>query len=892
MSKSSPAERTHARDVRRLTAAQVVHRCAPADFSFVDTTELEPLKRGIIGQPRAIEAMEFGLAMTSPGYNLFLSGPTGTGKTTYAETKVREEARKRPSPSDWCYVYNFDEPDRPTALEFPPGQGARFCKDMEQLVEEARSEIRRAFDSEEYESRRLALIQKGEREAAGIWQALEDEARAMRFIVQRAPTGIMTAPLSPLGKPYSPEQYEVLPDEQKEKLASAGQELRGRVNDALRRIRHVEQQTRDALRRMEQETGRFAVEHLFQSLKDCYSAFPRVRAYLDRVQADMIDHLESIRADGRDGEAAANPLLWAAGRGKANVFLRYQVNLFVSNGQAEGAPVVVETSPTYYNLVGRVEYEGELGTLRTNFTMVKPGALHRANGGYLIIQARDLLMNQMAWPALKRALKTGQVSIENLGELHGVVATTSLRPEPIPLNVKVILIGSPWLYQLLFYNDEDFRKYFKVKVDFDSQMPRSNENELYYAAFIASRCETDGLPPFDASAVARVIEYSSRLAGHREKLSTRFNEIAEIVAEAGMWARREGAAVVEDRHVQHALDAKVYRSNQIEERILEMIRRGTLLVDVDGGAVGQINGIAVLRTGDYTFGKPVRITARSFLGGRGVINIEREADLSGRIHNKGVLILSHYLGGKFAQNKPLALSASLAFEQSYDEVEGDSASAAELYTLLSELSGLPIEQGIAVTGSINQKGELQPIGGVNEKIEGFFHACTVKGLTGRQGVLIPRANMDDLMLKPEVVEAIEDHRFHVWAIDNVEEGIEMLTGVPAGEADENGFYPEDTVFGLVDRRLEDMAVRQVRFAREAASRRGSGANGSDAEQGDNDDGGAPAGKKSDEDPRDRAPEEPKVPPAPEVPGSPDVPEPPAGEHDEEEKTEQEDGTSR
>lgn len=884
MNQPSPAQGADLRAARRLTAEQVLHRCSPSKFSFVDTRQLEPLKRGIIGQPRAVEAMEFGLAMSSPGYNLFMSGPTGTGKTTYAETKVREEARGRPSPSDWCYVYNFDEPDRPTALEFPPGQGARFCKDMEQLVEEARTEIRRAFDSEEYESRRLALIQQGEREAANIWHALEDEARAMRFIVQRAPTGIITAPLSPLDKPYSQEQYAVLPEEQKEKLSLAGQELRGRVNDAIRRIRHVEQETRDALRHMERETGRFAVEHLFQSLKERYGEFPRVQAYLDRVQADMIDHLESIRADGRDGDMVANPLMLAAGRSRANVFLRYQVNLFVSNGQAEGAPVVVETNPTYYNLVGRVEYEGELGTLRTNFTMVKPGALHRANGGYLIIQARDLLMNQMAWPALKRALKTGQVSIENLGELHGVVATTSLRPEPIPLNVKVILIGNPWLYQLLYFNDEDFRKYFKVKVDFDYQMPRSKETELAYAAFIASRCETDGLPPFDPSGVARVIEFSSRLAGHREKLSTRFNEIAEVVAEAGMWARREGAAVVEGRHVQHAVDAKVYRSNQVEERILEMIVRGTLLVDADGAAVGQINGIAVLQAGDYVFGKPMRITARSFLGGRGVINIEREADLSGRIHNKGVLILSHYLGGKFAHDKPLALSASLAFEQSYDEVEGDSASAAELYALLSELSGLPIDQGIAVTGSINQKGDLQPIGGVNEKIEGFYHACKVKGLTGRQGVLIPRANVDDLMLDHEVAEAVEAGRFHVWAVDSVDEGIEILTGVPAGEADEHGRYPADTVFGRVDRRLEEMARRQVRFAREAAAPRRDGADGADDEQAQSDGDEAPRDDAPDDAIRDPEPDDPKVPPGPEVPGSPDVPEPKAeDEHADEDR---------
>lgn len=871
MSHSSIPDRSTLRQALRLTEEQVVRRCPPANFSFETTDELEPLKDGIIGQPRAVEAMEFGLAMSTGGYNMFMSGPTGTGKTTYAETKVRGVARERPAPSDWCYVYNFDEPDRPTALAFPPGQGARFRRDMEDLVEEAQTEIRRAFESEEYESRRLSLIQRGEREAEEIWQALEEEARAMRFIVQRSPTGIITAPLSPLDRPYSPEQFAVLPEEQKERLTQAGQELRGRVNDAIRRIRHVERATRDALRQMERETGHYAIDHLFQAMKARYQDFPRVQVYLEKVQADMIERLETLRSDGRDGGALSNPLQVLTSRARSDALLRYRVNLLVSNDRTEGAPVVVETNPTYYNLVGRVEYEGELGTLRTDFTMIKPGALHRANGGYLIIQARDLLMNHMAWPALKRALKTGEISIENLGEQHGVVATTSLRPEPIPLNVKVILIGHPYLYHLLHFHDEDFRKYFKVRVDFDHQMPRTPENERRYAEFICSRCRRENLPAFAPSGVARVVEFSSRLAGHRDKLSTRFNEIAEIIAEAGMWARREGAAAVEGRHVLQAVDAKVYRSNQVEERVLEMIQRGTLLVDVDGAKVGQINGVALLQVGDYAFGKPMRITARCFLGNRGVINIEREADLSGRIHNKGVLILSHYLGGKFAQNKPLALWASLAFEQSYDEVEGDSASAAELYALLSELSGLPIDQGVAVTGSVNQKGEIQPIGGVNEKIEGFYHACKVKGLTGRQGVIIPRANVENLMLKEEVAQAVAEGRFHVWAVDSVDQGIEILTGVPAGAPGSDGRYPADSVNGLVDRRLEDMAARQVRFARDVASRRADG----EEEAGNGaDDGKPPAEEPQDDAIRDPRPDDPDVPEGPDVPDVPEVPDRP------------------
>src|SRR5690606_20056808 len=472
-----------------------------------------------------------------------------------------------------------------------------------------------------------------------------------------------------------------------ERRDQMARELPARVNDALRRVRQVERATREALRQLERETGHYAIDHLIQAMKERYADFPGVLTYLDKVQADMLDNLQAIRADGTEADAI-NPLGVLMGRARQDVFLRYRVNLLVSNGQLEGAPVVVEPNPTYYNLVGRVEYQGELGTLRTNFTMVKPGALHRANGGYLILQARDLLMNSMAWPALKRALKTGEVSIENLAEQYSMVATTSLRPQAIPLNVKVILIGDPLLYYMLYAYDEDFRKYFKVKVDFDTVMPRTPENEMAYAAFICSRCQVENLPPFDGSGVARVIEYSSRLADHQDKLSTRFNEITEIIAEAGLWARREGSNVVAARHVQQAVAAKTYRSNQIEERILEMIARGALLVDTDGAKVGQINGIAVLQLGDYAFGKPARITARTYLGSRGVINIEREAQLSGPIHSKGVLILSAYLAGKYARDKPLALSASLAFEQSYDEVEGDSASAAELYALLSDLAGL------------------------------------------------------------------------------------------------------------------------------------------------------------------------------------------------------------
>lgn len=797
----------------RLPVEQLARRCDPSKFPFATTDELEPLRDGIIGQPRAVQAMEFGLSVPSRGYNLFLTGPTGTGKTTYAQAKVRGIAQKRPSPPDWCYVYNFAQPDHPRALAFPPGQGARFRRDMDELIEELRTEISRAFDSEQYETRRGEIISQGEREAANIWRQLEEEARQNRLLLQRTPTGVLTVPLTPDGRPLTQEQFASLSEQARALWAEAARQMQARINDALRRIRKVERSTRQALRQLERETGLFAAEHLIQGLKEAYADNADVVDYLDQVKEDVVEHLHLFRRE--PGEEEAHPLEFLMRRGAGDdPFLRYRVNLFVSHAHTSGAPVIVEPNPTYYNLMGRVEYQGELGTLRTNFMMIKPGALHLANGGYLILQARDLLTAPGAWQALKRALKTGEIRIESLADQVGVVATTSLRPQPIPLDVKIILIGDALLYYLLYTHDEDFRKYFKIQVDFDTVMDRSEANEAAYAAFISAHCRREGLLPFDRTGVARIIEYSSRLAGHRDKLSTRFNDITEMLTEACVWARNEGAAVVSDRHVVRAIEAKIYRSNRLEESILELIQRGTFLLDVDGYKVGQVNGIAVLQLGDYAFGKPARITARVYLGSRGVINIEREADLSGPIHSKGVLILSAYLAAKFAQDKPLSLSASLAFEQSYDEVDGDSASMAELCALLSELSGVPLHQGIGVTGSVNQKGEIQPIGGVNEKIEGFYHACKSKGLTGRQGVLIPKANVENLMLKDEVIEAVANGLFHIYAVETVEEAIEVLTGKPAGEPDADGVYPEGTVYALVDARLREMARRLQEFGRE------------------------------------------------------------------------------
>ncbi len=794
----------------RIPPERLAAVCDPAIFPFQSTAEVTPLEQGVIGQPRAVRAMEFGLSVKHPGYNIFLTGPVGTGKTTYARTRIGQVAAAEPTPPDICYVYNFKRPDQPLSLTLPPGRGAELRRDMEELVEDLKTEIRRAFESEEWERRKNDLVAHFENTIGAHWEHLEETARALGFTVQRTPTGIFTIPLNSRGQPITPEDFSRLPEEDREALAEKSRELQAQVAETLRRVRNLEKDARAGLKQLERETALYAAGHLISQLKERYDDLPKVVAYLDAVQQDVIEHLDAFRSDGEE-EMPLGPVPFRMPK-RDGIFSRYRVNLLVDNSGTRGAPVVFETNPTYYNLFGKIEFRGDFGTLVTDFTMIKAGAIHQANGGYLILNAMDLFANPLAWPALKRTLKTGQARIENLGEQLGLVATTSLKPEPVPVEVKVILIGSPLIYHLLYHYDEDFRKFFKVRADFDTEMPRTDEHLRQFASFVSGFCQREGLLHLNPSALARVVDYSSRLAEDQTKLSTRFHEITELIFEAASWASREGSPVVDAAHVKRAMEERIYRSNRIEEKILEMIAEGTLMVDTDGAAAGQVNGLAVLDLGDYAFGKPNRITARVYMGDKGIVNIERETEMSGPIHSKGVFILSAYLAGKFATDKPLALSASICFEQLYEEIEGDSASSAELYALLSELSGLPIAQGIAVTGSVNQKGEIQPIGGVNEKIEGFFHVCKARGLTGRQGVIIPHQNVKNLMLKEEVRQAVAAGQFHISAVRTVEEGIQILTGVPAGERQPDGSYPEGTVNYLADRRLREMAEAMRQFS--------------------------------------------------------------------------------
>ncbi|HBT20785.1 MAG TPA: ATP-dependent protease [Peptococcaceae bacterium] len=791
---------------KKLSAEKLAAKCDPNVFEFSNTSEISPLSGGVIGQERAVKAMDFGLKVKQAGYNLFLTGPAGTGKTTYAETKVKEIAEKEETPGDLCYVYNFEQPDHPLSLELKSGQGPIFKSDMQELIQDLKSEIKSRFDSDDYEERRNQIIRKYDAQMSDLWYSMENMAKERGFSIQKTPTGIFTVPTDEEGKPMPKEEFLKLPEDIQKEINARAQEVQAEVNEILRKLRHVEKMMRTELKKLEQETGLYAAGYLINLMKDKYRDFPKVVNYLDQVLEDVIENLDDFRIED-EGQSGSEPMH----RDQQQKFKRYEVNVLVDNGKTKGAPVVIERNPTYYNLMGRVEHKSSFGTMVTDFTLIKPGAVHLANGGYLIIQAADILANPGAWQALKRTLKTQKAWIENLGEQYSAIAFATLKPEPIDVKLKVIMIGNAYLYHLMYAYDEDFKKLFKVRVDFDYEMQRDKTRLEEYAAFVCRYCTENNLRHLEAPAMAKIIEYSSRLASDQEKLSARFHKITELLVEADYWAAQNGNEYITKLDVMKAIEEKIFRSNLVEEKIQEEIAKGSIILNVDGEAVGQVNGLAVLQMGDYAFGKPNRITARVHLGQRGIINIERETEMSGPIHSKGILILSGFLAGRYAKDKPLSLTASITFEQLYDGVEGDSASSAELYALLSELSGVPINQGIAVTGSVNQFGEIQPIGGVNEKIEGFYLTCKLKGLTGRQGVIIPKRNVKNLMLKDEVIDAVEKGKFHIWAIDTIDEGIEILTGVEAGERGPDGSYPEGTINWLVDKKLQQMAEDLRRF---------------------------------------------------------------------------------
>ncbi|MCD6419326.1 MAG: AAA family ATPase [Synergistetes bacterium] len=780
--------------IKELRSHEVRHKCSPNIFSFNSTEELAPLDEGIIGQQRAVKATSFGLNIKSPEYNIYISGIPGTGRKSYTILSVKKIAKDTPTPDDWFYVYNFKQPNLPIALNLPAGMGRVFREDVKGLVKELSIELPKAFDSKDFEERKSRIVKALQEGANRLWEELYARAKELGFTVKRTSTGFVNIPLVE-GREMTQEEYNKLPEEARKELEEKSRQLDEETMKIIKKIQELEREARGKIEELQKQVCLFAIGRLFEEIYTKYRNYKKAAEYLEMMKNDVLGHFEEFLPH----EEAKNPLTAFV---KSNFMQRYEVNLIVDNADTDGAPVVVEHNPTYYNLVGKVEYEQRMGVLSTDFTKIKGGSILKANGGYLILNITDVLKNIGSWDTLKRVLKSGHLKIENMGEHLGLTPVSSLAPQPIPIKLKIILIGTPLIHHLLCMYDEDFRELFKIKVDFDTDMERNDENVERLSRFIGEYCKKNSLKPLDRSGVARVVEYASELSSHQKKLSTRFNNIVSILQEADTWATIEGKDVITAELVSKAIKEKVYRSNMYEQKFQEFFKEGQLLIQTDGKETGQINGLSVLQLGEYSFGKPSRITATVHPGQKGIINIERETKMSGKIHSKGVMILSSYIASKYAQDIPLSLSASLCFEQLYEEVEGDSASSTELYALISALSGTPLRQDIAVTGSVDQKGNIQPIGGVNEKIAGFFDFCKIRGLTGKQGVIIPQQNVINLMLREDITEAIESGKFHIYAIDNIDEGIEILTGERAGKPDENGNFPEGSVHYRVKERLE------------------------------------------------------------------------------------------
>lgn len=795
-----------------LSVDKLRFMCDENLFNFETTASISPLDV-MLGQKRAVKAVEFGLFAKNQGYNIFISGLVGTGKITYAKAAVNKVAAKQQIPGDWCYVNNFKNNSQPISLRLPPGKGHLFCKDMEELIEDIKTEVGKIFSSDDYEQSKNEIIKKFQERRSALIDSFNDKAEEYGIMPQWSTTGFIGVPMAD-GKAIPPEEFQQLDKEEKEKIEKKIIMVHEKAMEVVRRMQELEREMREEIRKLDGKVGLFAAGSLIDEVLVKYQEYVEVVEYLEAIKEDAVKNINDFKANSGE-EDQSNPFAFLKKNTKETIRDKYKVNLLVDNRDLKGAPVIVESNPTYYNLIGRVEYETRMGMMSTDFTMIKAGALHKANGGYLILNARDVLTNMGAWEALKRILKTQKLFVENLSEQYGMTAIASLKPKPVPIDVKVILIGNPQLYYLMYNHDEEFGKLFKIHGDFDTQMESSADNIQKMAGFISSTVTSKSLKHFDRSAVVKMVEYSCRLAGSQKKLTTRFSEVVKILCEADIWATMDGSEIVTEKHVKQAIVEKNYRSNKYEEHLQEMFADGKLMIDTEGRKVGQVNGLAVMSVGEYMFGKPSKITANTYMGKGGILNIERETKMSGTSHSKGVLILSGYIGEKYAQKTPLALTASLTFEQLYGGIDGDSASSTELYALLSSISGVPIKQNIAMTGSVNQKGEIQPIGGVTEKIEGFFNICQIKGITGEQGVMIPYQNVDELALNDEVVEAVAQGKFHIYAVRTIDEGIEILTDVPAGVCDEDGNYPAGTIHDLVSRQLREYTDRFIKLSKSA-----------------------------------------------------------------------------
>jgi lon-related putative ATP-dependent protease len=795
----------------RLQADSLSWRCDPNLLDFVTTGELEELSE-ILGQARALDAIRFGMGMRRDGYNLYVLGPPGIGKRTIVEGIVSKKAAGEPTPSDWCYVHNFTDAAKPRALRIPPGRGVKLRQDLEAVVDDLRTVIPAALESDEHKSRIQEIEQRAKERHEESLRELADSALKEGLQLIRAPSGFALGPIRD-GQVISPEDFDKLNVEEKRQIERTVDKFQIELKTVIEQVPKLRKEVGDRVKELNREAVRLAIGHLLSQVKEKYADLPHIVEYFDAVERDVIDFADAFRSPEE------TPNVFGMVMGEAPSFERYEVNDLVDHAGVEGAPVIVEDHPNYHNLLGRVEHRSHMGTLETDFTLIRAGALHKANGGYLLIDAYRLLAEPFAWEALKRALHARCVKIESLGEALSLISTVSLEPEPIPLDVKVILVGDRLLYYLLYQYDRDFADLFKVAADFEDEIGRTPESCLLYARLIASLARHEQCRPLDPSAVARVLERSARVAGDSERFTMRLRTLADLLRESDYWAGERNSDAITAAHVDLAIEKQIYRSDRIRQRVQEEIERDLVYIDTQGERVAQVNGLSVIDLGNFAFGRPSRITATARLGRGEVIDIEREVELGGSLHSKGVLILSSYLASRYARKQPLSLSASLVFEQSYGMVEGDSASVAELCAILSALAEAPIRQSLAVTGSVNQLGQVQPIGGVNEKIEGFFDVCRARGLSGEQGVLIPSANVKHLMLRRDVVEAAEAGRFHVYAIKTVDQAISLLTGIAAGQRDSSGNYPPGTINHRVETRLIELAQFRQAYAEQQLSQK-------------------------------------------------------------------------
>ncbi len=801
--------------VRGLPAHELRAHFEDDLLSFETTASLEGEADRVVGQERAIDAIKFGMGMKTSGYNIFIAGPAKAGLTYTARTYIEEQAAKEETPPDWCYVYNFKEQDKPKCLKISAGRGKALKKDMNDFIDTLQAKIPEVFDSDDYRAKEGEVHQAFEKQRRDYIDELSQEARDQGFILQFSQVGMVIIPANKEGEPMTQEDLRHLSEEERQELRGKSDELHERMKETIKKIRTVEEEFKEKHTKLDNEIALFVVGQLMDSYEEKYHDDPQVLEHLKLVQEDVLENIDDFKKKPEQQQMPGQPVAPFAGPPREMNLRKYDVNVLIDNSETKGAPVVIESNPAYPNLFGSIERQAWFGALFTDHTMIKPGSLHKANGGYLVMKALDLLKWYISYEAMKRALRDKEIRIEDLGELYGIFSTRTIRPEPIPLDLKIVLTGDPYIYQLLYSLDDRFQKLFKVKAHMSDQMDRKPDKVLECSKMIARYCNEHEVRHLDRTGVARVLEYSVELTEDRKKLTLEFGTIGDLLREANYFAGLDGSELIGRKHVDEAIKKRIYRSNLIEERVKEVMERDIIWVETEGEKVGQVNGLAVLMAGDHTFGRPNRITATVSVGREGMVSIDRESKMSGATHTKGLMILSSLFRERFAHNKPIAFSASVCFEQSYGMIDGDSASSTEYYVLVSAISETPLKQGIAVTGSVSQKGEVQPIGGVNYKIKGFFDICKAKGLTGEQGVMIPHKNVDNLMLDQEVVDAVAEGKFHIWPVATVEEGLKILTGLDAGAVAADGTYPEGTIYRKVDDRLKEISEIVRKFGKEA-----------------------------------------------------------------------------